>query len=116
MDSPSPDGDFNIRESQRPYVDFLLEEENIIKHTLDELNALEKVEPDLRQQHLLGLPSFEECVRTNSVKKDDERLHFERKLRSLLFSGIDPPTQAVIPGSGQMINNSKSQLNKENFD
>ena len=43
MDSPSPDGDFNIRESQRPYVDFLMEEEVIIQQTLAELNALEKI-------------------------------------------------------------------------
>lgn len=76
----------------------LEQEETVIKQSIETLKQLDKLgqAKKAEDQKLLGLPSFEECVQSNSVKKDDEMMRFERRLRSLVFSGIDPRSSKTL--------------------
>ena len=56
----------------------LEEEEHVIKQSLEQLKHIERLTEGkkLEGQKLLGLPSYEECVQSNLVKKDDEMMRF----------------------------------------
>jgi hypothetical protein len=67
----------------------LTQQEEIIRNSLNQLSQGNHVSSqDVHAQKLLGLPSYEESVRSNLVKKDDEMMRFERHLSTLLYSGI----------------------------